>query len=171
MYDSRVLQTQRLTLRPLCEGDIALLYAIQSNQDAMRYTYVAPSLEECSRRLCGYEDSRQSLGFAPWVVVDRTEGRVFGWGGLSIDPHDPGWGPEVSYFFDPAYWGIGYATELVASTLRHAFHELSLSQVSAFAMPDNLASIQVLQKCGFIFLRHEPTLKRNHYQIRAPHAV
>lgn len=171
VHDSRILQTQRLTLRPLCDDDISLLYAIQSNRVAMQFTYVAPSIEECSRRLRTYEDSRQSLGFAPWVVVDRIEGRVIGWGGLSVDPCDPGWGLEVSYFFDPAYWGSGFATELVASALRHAFHDLSHSRVSAFAMSDNLASIRVLQKCGFTFLRYEPTLERNHYQICAPRAV
>ena len=173
MHDSRVLQSQRLTLRPLRDDDILLLYAIQSNPLAMQFTYVAPALEACARRLRTYEDSRQSLGFAPWVVVDRSQGqgRVIGWGGLSVDPYGPGWGPEVSYFFDPACWGRGLATELVASALGHAFHDLSLSRVSAFAMSDNLASIRVLQKCGFTFLRYEPTLERNHYQICARRAI
>ena len=168
MPDSHLVQTARLNLRPLREADLPLLYAIQGNRDAMRFTCFASTLEEFSRRLRAFEDSRARLGFAPWVVVDRSESRLIGWGGLNVDPLDPGWGNEVSYWFDPAYWGRGLATELVWRSLSHAFDTLSLSRVSAFAMPDNIASIRVLEKCGFAFLRYEPSLGRNRYEILSP---
>jgi [ribosomal protein S5]-alanine N-acetyltransferase len=164
MSDHREIQTSRLILRPLCEDDIPSLFAIQSNGDAMRFTYTAPSLDECTRRLRAYEDSRARHGFAPWVVIDRSASLVVGWGGLNVDPFDPGWGIEISYFFHPAFWGRGYATELVLTSLSHAFEASSISQVSAFAMPNNVGSVRVLEKCGFNFLRYEPRLERNHYQ-------
>lgn len=163
-----VRHTARLVLRPFRADDVPPLYAIQGNRVDMRFTWVAPSLDECAARLQAHEDSRARFGFAPWVAVDRSEGGVVGWGGLAVDPGDPGWGPEVVYFFDSAHWGRGLATELVQAAMRHAFEDLSLSQVSAFAMPDNLASIRVLQKCGFDFLRYEDALERNHYLISAP---
>jgi len=165
MPDHCAIQTSRLTLRPLCEDDIPSLFAIQSNGDAMRFTYTAPSLEECARRLRAYEETRTRHGYAPWVVVDRNISLVIGWGGLNVDPFDPGWGIEVSYFFHPNYWGRGFATELVLASLRHAFEVLSVPQVNAFAMPDNVGSLRVLEKCGFEFLRYEPRLERNHYQV------
>jgi RimJ/RimL family protein N-acetyltransferase len=94
-----------------------------------------------------------------------------GWGGLCVDPFDPGWGIEVLYFFDPACWGRGYATELVAASLRHAFRDLELPQVGAFATSDNLASIRVLEKSGFRFVDFVPALARNRYRAtRAPAA-
>jgi [ribosomal protein S5]-alanine N-acetyltransferase len=166
MSDHRAIQTSRLTLRPLCEDDIPSLFAIQSTSGAMRFTYTAPSLDECARRLHAYEDSRTHLGFAPWVVVDRNASLVIGWGGLNVDPFDPGWGVEVSYFFHPTIWGRGYATELVLASLRHAFEDLSVPLVGAFAMPENVGSLRVLEKCGFEFLRYEPRLERNHYQAK-----
>lgn len=168
MLGASSIQTVRLLLRPLCEDDIAALYAIQSDRDAMRFTHVATSLEACARRLWAYENERAPQGFAPWVVIERSDDRPIGWGGLGIDPFDPGWGVEVSYFFDRARWGQGVATELVSASLDHAFNTLRLSQVSAFAMPDNAASIRVLCKSGFTFLRFEPRLERNHYQALMP---
>ncbi|WP_328187674.1 GNAT family N-acetyltransferase [Marinobacter sp. OP 3.4] len=105
--------TSRLMLRPFLERDTDELYAIQSDQQAMRHTFAATSLQQCAQRLKTFEDMRDSHGFAPWVVCDRSETEVIGWGGLNIDPFDPGWGVEVSYFFDPAHWGRGFATELV----------------------------------------------------------
>jgi len=161
------IQTPRLILRSLHADDVPLLYAIQGDTTAMRFTYCAPSLEACSQRLWEYESMRTGFGFAPWVVLDRSDAQLIGWGGLGIDPSDPGWGPEVSYFFHPDYWGRGLATELVSHSIQYAFNTLVLSEVSAFAMPENIASIRVLEKSGFSFLRYEPTLARNHYRVWA----
>ena len=87
------------------------------------------------------------------------------WGGLSIDPHAPGWGPEVSYFIHPSYQAQGFATELVTTALDQGFRVFGLPQISAFAKPPNKGSIRILEKCGFKFLRFEPALERNHYEL------
>lgn len=134
----------------------------------MRFTYVAPSREECARRLRTREALRAENGFAPWVAVLRGEDRVVGWGGLGVDPFNPGWGPEVSYFFHPAHWGRGLATELVRASVQHGFEALALPAIGAFARPENAASIRVLEKCGFCFLGWKPALERNHYEIARP---
>jgi RimJ/RimL family protein N-acetyltransferase len=152
-------------LRPFQASDASALYAIQSDAQSMRYTFVATSLQHYSERLRVFESSRTQQRLAPWVVLDRSDTRVIGWGGLNIDPFDPGWGVEVSYFFDPAHWGHGYATELVAYSLQHAFIDLDLPDVTAFAMPENVGSIRVLTKCGFSLVGYEPRLVRNHYRI------
>jgi ribosomal-protein-alanine N-acetyltransferase len=165
------LLTPRLQLRPLQPGDVASLYAIQRNPEAMRYTHCARSLDDCVARLQAFEDSRAVNGFAPWVVLDRAGDRVIGWGGLAVDPFDPGWGTELLYFFDPACWGRGHATELVSAALDHAFGPLALAEVDAYAMAENQASIRVLQKCGFAFLRHEPALARQRYRASQPVAA
>lgn len=162
------LLTPRMRLRPFQRGDAPHLYAIQGNPEAMRYTHCAPSLDDGARRLQAFEDSRAVNGLAPWVALDRADGRIVGWGGLAVDPFDPGWGVEVLYFFDPACWGRGCATELVRAALDHAFGPLALAEVDAYAMAENLASIRVLQKCGFVFLRHEPVLQRQRFRVRRP---
>ena len=160
-----MIETPRLLLRPLRDDDIGALFEIQGDPQAMRFTYVAPSLEGCARRLRAHEALRGENGFAPWVAVLRDDDRVAGWGGLGVDPFDPGWGPEVSYFFHPAYWGRGLATELVRASLEHGFGALALPAIGAFARPENVASIRVLEKCGFRLLGWEPVLERNHYEV------
>lgn len=160
------IDTPRLTLRPLSAEDVSPLYDIQRDPAAMQFTYVAASLADCEHRLRTHEALRSRHGFAPWVVVLRSELRVIGWGGLNIDPFEPGWGVEVSYFLRPAYWGLGYATEVVRAAIDHGFGDLALPEVAAFAKPENAASIRVLEKCGFAFVGYEPSLERNHYAIR-----
>lgn len=161
-----MIETPRLVLRPFRDPDVGPLFAIQGDRAAMRFTYAAPSRDECARRLGAHEQARAEHGFAPWVAVLRAEDRVVGWGGLGVDPFDPGWGPEVSYFFAPDVWGRGLATELVQASLAHGFEALALPAIGAFARPDNTASIRVLEKCGFRLLGWEPALERNHYEVR-----
>jgi RimJ/RimL family protein N-acetyltransferase len=98
------IETPHLTLRAFRDKDVDPLFAIQGDHEAMRYTYTAPSRQACAHWLRTFAALEATLGFAPWTVVLRTEAQVIGWGGLSIDPFNPGWGIEVSYFFDPAYW-------------------------------------------------------------------
>lgn len=156
--------TARLLLRTLQDDDLAPLFTIQQDPVAMRHTYIATSPDTASQRLRAWEAERALRGFAPWVLADRGAGTVLGWGGLGVDPFAPGWGPEVSYFLAPSATGRGLATELVVEALSLAFDDLALPAVSAFAMADNHASLRVLEKCGFEFLRDEPALERRHYR-------
>lgn len=161
-----VLRTARLSLREFSESDVDPLYEIQGDRHHMRFTFWAASRAACEAWLRRYESARAVNGFAPWTVVHRAENRVIGWGGLNIDPSDPGWGTEVSYFIHPAYAGRGFATEVVRMSLEHGFEDLGLPAIGAFARPDNRASTRVLEKCGFKQLRYEPSLQRNHYEVR-----
>jgi ribosomal-protein-alanine N-acetyltransferase len=163
---SAPVETARLTLRAFRDEDVEPLFAIQGDPDAMRYTHAAASREACARWHRTFAALETTLGFAPWTVVLREEGRVIGWGGLSVDPFEPGWGIEVSYYFHPAYWGRGFATELVRATLRHGFDVLALEAIGAFVRPANAASARVLEKCGLTLCGYEPRLERNRYAIQ-----
>jgi [ribosomal protein S5]-alanine N-acetyltransferase len=55
----------------------------------------------------------------------------------------------LGYSLGVKYTGAGFMTEAVALVLRHAFVNLKLHRVEANVQPENLASIAVLQRCGF----------------------
>jgi len=119
-------RTLRLLLRAPEPADVDPLFTIQSDPEAMRFTYCSPSREATATRLAEYADRFAEDGFAPWTVILAEEDRVIGWGGLNKDPGEPEWGSEVAYYFDPAYWRRGLATELVRASLAHAFEDLDL---------------------------------------------
>lgn len=58
---------------------------------------------------------------------------------------------EVTYWLGRAYWGKGVATEALKQMLNH----VTSRPLYARAAKDNIASIRVLEKCGFAFLRFE----------------
>lgn len=159
------LITERLILRPFIESDIDPLFEIQNDSDAMRYTFSAQSREESETNLVGHANQLQVIGYAPWTICSRENDRVVGWGGLLEDPFEPGYGTEVAYFFGKEHWGKGYATEVVTESIDYGFNRLQLDSIGAFARDDNLGSIRVLTKCGFIYINYNDALNRNYYKI------
>ena len=53
---------------------------------------------------------------------------------------------DVGYRFHPEYWGQGFATEACAASLEFGFGTLGLHEIVAFVLPNNGASIRVLEK-------------------------
>ena len=159
-----VLETPRLLLRPMRPSDADAFFAFGGDPDAMRYTHCHTSLRECRRRLAAFEWQRRKRGYAPWAVIAKTDGQLVGWGGVYLDPFDPGWGPELGYSFHPGAWGQGFATELARACLEWADQVLGLPAVSAFAHPDNTASRRVLDKVGFVPVRAVPEMDRVLYR-------
>ena len=57
---------------------------------------------------------------------------------------------EISYIFDSDYVGNGYCSEVVKELVNIAFNKLNLNKLYAYSKEDNVASIKVLTKNGFI---------------------
>ena len=55
----------------------------------------------------------------------------------------------LGYSLGVLYTGKGYMTEAIQLILHHAFENLGLHRIEANVQPHNLASIKVLQRCGF----------------------
>lgn len=53
--------------------------------------------------------------------------------------------PEVSYWIGREFWGKGIATRALSELLGH----VKMRPLYARAAKDNIASLRVLQKCGF----------------------
>lgn len=92
-----------------------------------------------------------------YVVVERVTGHA---AGLLGTKHTPvGGGVEIGYGLRPENWGQGYATEAVTALLDELRGWPDVSMVLAETRPDNLGSIRVLEKNGFLLTgrRHDPS--------------
>ena len=159
------LETARLSLRPPRLADAPALFGFLGDAVAMQYTTPQASLRDCRRYLAAHERQRQRVGCAPWVVIEKEADAAIGFGGLYEDPFDPGWGVEVGYFFAPAVWGKGYATELTRFCVALARRQARWPVLRAFAHPQNTASQKVLSKAGFLQERFVPEMNRFLYRL------
>ncbi len=82
-----------------------------------------------------------------WVFAVKHASTVVGVCGLiEVSPSRQA---EIGYWIGRPYWGRGFATQAVASTLRFSFGELNLREVYAKCLDSNYGSQQVLGKNGF----------------------
>ena len=63
---------------------------------------------------------------------------------------------DLGYRFLPQYWGEGLATEASVACLAYGFGELGLKCIIGLTLPENRASMRVLEKVGMV--RQEPIL-------------
>ncbi len=69
-------------------------------------------------------------------------------GYVQLVPLEEGW--EVGYHTVAAHTGKGYATEALAAFLPVMMDRFALPQVAGVCDAENVASIRVLEKCGFV---------------------
>ena len=59
-------------------------------------------------------------------------------------------GAEIGYWLGRAYWGRGIMTATVRAVTAYAFASLDLLRVFALPFSDNVASVRVLEKAGYV---------------------
>ncbi|WP_207915526.1 GNAT family N-acetyltransferase [Micromonospora sp. 15K316] len=133
--------TADLRLRPVRDDDLPEFYRHQSDPEAIRMAAFTADDPDDRRAFAAHWHRVRTDP----EIVSRTvtvDGRVVGY----VLAFPVGKQTEVSYWIDRQHWGRGYATRALDNLLR----ELPQRPVHARAAKDNLGSLAVLRKCGFV---------------------
>lgn len=150
----RVLETERLLFRQHEPGDLEPYCAMESDPEYRSPQPVHPRTE--------LERSFVEAWLPPKVLgllatVYKPEERYIGRCGLYPRRGDDGQilpGEAVlAFYLARPYWGRGLATEAGQAFVRYGFEVLGLSRISAGMNAQNLASIRVVEKLGFAWVR------------------
>ena len=85
-----------------------------------------------------------------WAVLVKPDLQFIGWCGLKARPERDE--IDLGYRFIKDAWGKGYATEAAFACLKYGFEQLGLKRIVGRAMPQNVASLRVLEKCGMQYI-------------------
>ena len=146
------IETKRLWLRPFSIADIESSYLMNRDKEVSKYTGDGGvvSKAEIERRI--KEDvlgDYEKYGFGRLVVELKSDNKFIGFSGLKyLEDMDE---VDLGYRFMSAYWGRGIATEAAQACLKYGFDKLNLNRIIAMVLPDNKASIRVLEKIGFSY--------------------
>jgi RimJ/RimL family protein N-acetyltransferase len=142
----------KITLRPILESDLPIFFAHQQHQPARHMAAFMP---------CEDADDRGDFDFH-WANLMRSDtilkrsieadgqlvGHIMSFG---IPNDQDGVEREITYWIDHHHWGRGIAGEalsqfLTIETTRPLFGR---------AAKDNVASIRLMERCGFRLIAHE----------------
>lgn len=142
-----ILETPRLYLREMDEGDAENAYLLNLDPDVVKYTgdVAFESVEEARAFLKSYSHYKD-YGFGRWAVIKKDGNQFLGWCGLKytlgLNEFD------IGFRFMKAHWNKGYATEAAKACLKLGFEKFQIKEIVGRVMTENTGSIKVLEKIG-----------------------
>jgi RimJ/RimL family protein N-acetyltransferase len=106
------------------------------------------------------------VGFDAWLWFEKESNQLIGRGGLHEREIDGVNNLAVGYMLFPEFWNKGYATEIATACVDVAFEVLVVDQVYCSAETTNKASLRVIEKAGFEFLKNISYMGESHNLYR-----
>ena len=142
------LETPRLTLRPLDDGDLDDICLLLGDAEALAL-WGGPLDREGARQWIERNLARyEADGFGRCAVVLRRTGELVGDCGLIRTEVEGVPEVELGWIVRKADWGKGIATEAAQAWRDHAFAQLGLHRIVSMVSPENVASRRVAEKLG-----------------------
>lgn len=157
---TKVLETQRLILRPFAVADAPAMFANWASDDEVTKYLTWPThtdLEVTRTILEDWVNRYTDPAWYNWAIVWRETGEPIG--NISVvERHDGAESMEVGYCIGRSWWHQGITSEALGAVLRFLFGEVGCLRVEARHDIHNPHSGQVMAKCGMVY---EGTLRRS----------
>ena len=158
-------QTNRLTIRELGNKDIDDLSLVLADPEIMLFSTVGVHtqsqildyIQKCTKQ---YEIQE----YGRWAIYTSQNDEFVGLCGLTLE--DDGL-VHINYRLAAKSHGKGYAIETVIGLIEYAKNILKIETISALIEPENVNSIKVVERTGFVF-KQQSTFRGfevNVYQI------
>jgi len=146
-----VLETERLTLRPISIDDVDEMFQQRSNPDVMKYI-VRPLLQsrrEAEELVRNYEFLFEQGISITWAISLKGESKMLGTVGFPRINKENYRG-EIGYSLDSVNWNKGYMSEALKEIIQFGFKQLRMNTIEAVIHPENRASSSLMLKHGFV---------------------
>jgi RimJ/RimL family protein N-acetyltransferase len=156
-----LLSDRTIRLEPLSARHLEGLAELGRDAEVQRFTYVPSPWEEGFEQtwLEGYEQAREGTR-AAFAIVDEATREFAGFAALVwIDPDARE--AEAGYIVSPRARGRGIAARALRLLTEWALNDLALERVELRITPENLGSIRVAERCGYV---REGVLRSVHFK-------
>ena len=146
-----VIETERLLLRQMKEGDEADLFAIRSNAQVNQYIErKAPESVDVMRTFIEKKNKDiKDNQLLYWIIERKIDGKSLGticlW---NIESETDK--VEIGYDMLPDYEGNGFMNEALIAVVRYAEDVMKTRRIEAYTHRDNIRSIRLLERNHFI---------------------
>jgi len=127
---------------------------LELDAEIMKFTpsRIPQTVDQTERRLRSLVEKEASLApLGVWAAELNGNAEFFGWFMLMKSEFEF---PELGFMIVRKHWGKGLATEVARALIDFGMNGLNLNGLTAATDLDNPASIRVLEKLGFRFLKN-----------------
>lgn len=158
-----IVDTSRCEIREMTEDDLDDLYQIYQDPEITRYMEGLFEDREMERDyIRNYiRNIYMYFGFGTWMIIRKSDGKLIGRAGLNYRVGFEE--PELGFMLGKEYQKQGYAYEVCSCILTLAKEAYGFEKIQALAEPENISSIKLLKKLGFVYTE-EVTLEQRKYQ-------
>jgi RimJ/RimL family protein N-acetyltransferase len=147
------LRTERLTVRMLCESDVARFVEYRNDPDIARLqSWALPFPEDAADRIVAEQSQLAGPAEGHWVqlAIERDGDMI---GDIAVNLHDGGGIAEIGFTLAAEHHGRGYASEACDAVVDALLDHTTVQRVEASLDPGNVASMRVLEAVGMRFER------------------
>ena len=128
------------------------LFTFWSDPEVSRYMNIESfaSIEEAITMIDFLNKLAEKKQANRYTIMTGVKDEIIGSCGFNYIDYDNE-KAEVGYDLGKAYWGRGFASEVVTILLRYGFLELQLNRIEAKVAPENERSIRLLERLGFFY--------------------
>lgn len=154
--DAPLVPGAPVRLRPVGIDDIGDWYRYLAIPEVVEHTSWDLRSAADLKPMIEWYDANEPSSAIRFAIVPEAGGRLLGTIGfhtVSLAHRSA----ELAYDIAPEQWGRGIATACCRALVDWGFAERGYQRIQATAVESNLASVRVLQKCGFALegkLRH-----------------
>lgn len=149
MYKEPIIETERLTLRPITLDDAEACFSWNSDERVTKFMSY-PTLTDISQTIDWIKTTLVDEKEWNWAFVLKSENKVIGTGGIGPSDKMHGfWGMGYNLHYD--YWHKGYCTEAMKAIIDFVYRELGVKKICSCHAVDNPRSGNVMEKCGLKF--------------------
>ncbi|MBZ9687400.1 GNAT family N-acetyltransferase [Clostridium estertheticum] len=145
------LESERFILREVKEQDYISLYEIYSDEDAVKYQPICTmnTIEQAEKSVQAFLQGFKNKKFIRWCIATKENDTVVG----LITLHDfniCNSQAEIGFMLNKKYWRQNTMGEVSPEIIKFAFEIIGLNRIEALIHPDNIASIKLSEKLGFL---------------------
>lgn len=139
-----IITTPRLLLTPFEPSDWAFFRSLREDRDIMRFMASIASEKE-TRRVFAARLAAQHT----FVIRTHDNDTPLGDIGLHVSAEYRE-EADIGYTVIPQAQGRGIASEALRAVCDYAFNQVGVKAVNAYVLADNVGSVRVLEKTGFV---------------------
>ncbi len=149
----KIAETERLIIREETPQDVEALIRIYQSPGIRKYLEPLFEVEKEKEYLANYYKYIYTFfEYGLWHLELKDSHISIGRAGLTPKSYEDGKkGAELGYVIAEEYQGQGYCMEACREIIRYAVEELELEQIYCLVRPDNVHSVRIAEKLGFVY--------------------